>query len=85
MLNLAPMPEFATLMLRASEAFGAPAYLAKVLGQQPSDVYRWIAGVDAPAKAQRDQLSAVLRRALADRSAPSAPAHRRWGDRSRRQ
>jgi hypothetical protein len=78
------MPEFATLMLRASEAFGAPAYLARVLGQQPSDVYRWIAGVDAPAKAQCEQLTALLRQALAERSAPAAPAHRRWGDRTAR-
>ena len=75
------MPEFATLMLRASEAFGAPAYLARVLGQQPSDIYRWIAGVEAPAKAQCEQLAALLRQALADRSARPAPAHRRWSDR----
>ena len=78
------MPEFATLMLRASETFGAPAYLARVLGQEPSDVYRWIAGVEAPAKAQCEQLAARLRQALAARSTPPARAHRRWSDPARR-
>ena len=78
--NLAPMPEFATLLLRASEAFGAPAQLARVLGQDSHDVYRWIAGVEAPAKAKCEQLVVLLRAALAEREA--APAQqRRWSDR----
>ena len=81
--NLAPMPEFATLMLRASEAFGAPAQLARVLGQDSHDVYRWIAGVEAPAKAKCEQLAELLRTALAERGVRPAP-QRRWSDRRKR-
>ena len=39
---------FAGLVLRASVAMGAPVYLAKHLGVEPYDVYRWIAGTHLP-------------------------------------
>ena len=68
-------------MLRASEAFGAPAHLARVLGQQPYVVYRWIAGVEAPVKAQCEHFAAVLQAALAER-AVQPRRQRRWSDRT---
>ena len=75
------MPEFSTLLLRASETFGAPAYLARILGEEPHEIYRWIAGVDTPAKAQCERLAARLRAALQEKA--SSPAQqRRWGDRA---
>jgi hypothetical protein len=77
------MPEFSTLLLHASETFGAPAYLARILGQEPQEIYRWIAGIDTPAKAQCERLAARLRAALQER-ATSPALQRRWGDRATR-
>ena len=61
------MHRFSSLMLQASQALGAPAYLAQVLGCAPHDVYRWIAGAEYPTPAQRQQLERVLESALARR------------------
>jgi hypothetical protein len=67
-------------MLRASETFGSPAYLAKALNCAPHDVYRWIAGTDCPSPGEREQLVTLVRGALEQRS--SAPrGARRWNDR----
>jgi hypothetical protein len=72
------MDEFATLVLRASQVFGAPAQVARVLGCEPHDVYRWIAGLERPAPAEQDQLKMRLRAALNGRS--SSMPRRRWVD-----
>ena len=72
------MYEFATLVLRASQVFGAPARLARVLGHEPHHVYRWIAGVERPALAEQQQLKMRLRAAL-DGKSSSVPS-RRWVD-----
>ena len=75
------MHPFSTLMLRASESFGAPAYLARALGCTPRDVYSWIAGVEQPGPAERQQLERRLQGALARKSAPPV-RQRRWADRA---
>lgn len=73
------MHRFSILMLQASQAFGAPAYLARALGCAPHEVYRWIAGAEYPDPAQRQQLESRLEGALARRaSVPSG--NRRWND-----
>lgn len=74
------MDKFASLMLRASQAFGAPAYLAKAIGYAPRDIYRWIAGVDQPGPAEREHLELLLRGVLAQKPA-TATGRRRWVDR----
>lgn len=73
------MHPFSTLMLRASETFGAPAYLAKALGCAPHDVYRWIAGSDCPGPAEREQIAMKVQGALAQRSSTRGGS-RRWSD-----
>ncbi|HUQ75446.1 MAG TPA: hypothetical protein VM183_12025 [Burkholderiales bacterium] len=73
------MHAFSSLMLRASQTFGAPAYLARALGQSPRDVYRWIAGVEQPAPGERERFEALLRAALAKKAALPA-TRRRWVD-----
>jgi hypothetical protein len=70
---------FAALMLQASQAFGAPAYLAKALGCAPQDVYRWIAGAEDPGPAERQQLELRVQGALA-RRAVLPEGGRRWSD-----
>ena len=69
------MHEFANLVLRASQVFGAPAHLARVLGREPHHVYRWIAGVERPAPAEQQQLKMRLRAAL-DGKSSSIPSRR---------
>jgi hypothetical protein len=71
---------FSILMLQASQAFGAPAYLARVLECAPHDVYRWIAGAEYPAPEQRQQLESRLEGALARRASSVAAGSRRWND-----
>ena len=66
-------------MLQASQAFGAPAYLARALGCAPHDVYRWIAGAEDPGPDQRRSLEERLQGALARRGAIPAGG-RRWSD-----
>ena len=66
-------------MLRASQAFGAPAYLAQALGQSPRDVYRWIAGIEQPAPGERQRFEALLQAALVKKAALPA-VRRRWVD-----
>jgi len=79
MVNVGPVRRFSTLMLRASQAFGAPAYLAKELGCAPHDVYRWIAGAEEPGAAERRKLELRVQRALARRAA-APTGSRRSGD-----
>lgn len=73
------MHRFSTLMLNASQVFGAPAYLARALGCAPHDVYRWIAGADFPAPAECRELELRLEGALARRGR-LATGGRRWND-----
>ena len=68
-------------MLQASQAFGAPAYLARALGCAPQEVYRWIAGLEFPDAVQRRQLELLLEGALARRAAVLPAGNRRWSDR----
>jgi hypothetical protein len=70
---------FSILMLHASQAFGAPAYLAKALGCAPHDVYRWIAGAEDPGPAERRALEMRLQSAL-ERRAAAPTIGRRWSD-----
>ena len=73
------MHRFSTLMLHASQAFGAPAYLARALGCSPHDVYRWIAGAADPGPAERQSLEIKVQGALARRAA-APTGGRRWND-----
>ena len=75
------MDQFASLMLRASQAFGAPAQLARFLGCDPDVVYRWIAGLDIPDLHERVEFALRIERAVAELG-KSALAHgrRRWVD-----
>ena len=73
------MHRFSTLMLHASQAFGAPAYLARALGCAPHDVYRWIAGAEDPGPAERQSLELKVQGALARRAVLHSGG-RRWND-----
>jgi hypothetical protein len=75
------MEDFANLMLRASKALGAPSHLARRLGLQPSEVYRWIAGVDQPARPQLGYFQARLIELL-EGTKDVRMRGRRWGDRN---
>ena len=66
-------------MLHASQAFGAPAYLAKAIGCAPHDVYRWIAGAEDPGPDERRDLELRLHGAL-ERRASVPVGGRRWSD-----
>lgn len=68
-------------MLQASQALGAPAYLAQALGCTPHEVYRWIAGAESPDPVQRQQLESLLEGALARRASLLPGGSRRWSDR----
>ena len=75
------MQSFSTLVFQASQAFGAPAYLASALGCAPHDVYRWIAGTADPGPEERRSLELRLQGALEQRAAAPAGS-RRWNDES---
>jgi hypothetical protein len=42
------MNEFPFLLVRASRELGTMLAVASLLGEEPRQVYRWIAGVDLP-------------------------------------
>lgn len=73
------MNDFSQLLLRASQVFGAPAYVASIVKRPPYDVYRWIAGVEQPQEHDRRQLETLLRVAL-HRNAALPSRRRRWSD-----
>jgi hypothetical protein len=80
------MDRFAGLVLKASQALGAPLHLAAHLGVEPYDVYRWIAGMDLPEPIHREnfeqRLLSIVEGKLARKpqfAQGPAPA-RRWGD-----
>ena len=78
---LVRVEEFANLMLRASKALGAPSHLARHLGLQPSEVYRWIAGVERPARPRLGYFQARLIELL-EGSRHASMRGRRWSDRN---
>jgi hypothetical protein len=54
------MNDFPYLLVRASTTLGSMLDVALVLNVEPSMIYRWIAGVDLPAKEQISELIARL-------------------------
>jgi hypothetical protein len=54
------MDRFVGLVLKASQALGAPLYLATHLGVEPYDIYRWIAGMDLPEPIHRENFEQRL-------------------------
>lgn len=42
------MNEFPYLLVRASRSLGTMLAVAALLGEEPNQVYRWIAGIDLP-------------------------------------
>ena len=75
------MADFVHAAFHASRLLGGPHRLARRLGVQPDELYRWIAGVDLPAADARLELQRRMSVALA--VAPAAQlAGRRHGDRT---
>ena len=81
------MDRFAGLVLKTSQALGAPLHLAAHLGVEPYDVYRWIAGMQLPEPTRRQNLEQRLVRILDGKSerkphaAQGSTPERRWRDR----
>lgn len=74
------MADFVTAAFQASRVLGGPCRLARRIGVEPDEVYRWIAGQDLPAEAARLELQARFTVAVIEEPALSG-AHRRHGDR----
>lgn len=74
------MADFVTAAFQASRALGGPCRLARRLGIQPDQLYRWIAGQDLPAEAARRELQARFTVVIVDPPPASSP-DRRHGDR----
>jgi hypothetical protein len=55
------MNEFRFLLVRASRELGTMLAVAALLGEEPRQVYRWIAGVDLP---NGDRLGRLTERLL---------------------
>lgn len=73
------MADFINSAFRASRLLGGPHRLARCLGVEPDELYRWIAGQDLPAEAARRDLQ--KRMTLAMVAAPAIAASlRRHGD-----
>jgi hypothetical protein len=81
------MDRFAGLVLKASQALGAPLHLAAHLGVEPYDVYRWIAGMELPEPTRRQNVEQGLLNILdaklerKPQAAQGATPERRWRDR----
>jgi hypothetical protein len=58
------MNEFPYLLVRASRQLGTLLEVAALLGEEPRQVYRWIAGVDLPDHERVGQLTERLLAAL---------------------
>jgi len=76
------MADFVNAAFQASRAVGGPCRLARRLGIEPDQVYRWIAGQDLPSEAARLELEARFTVAVVPEAA-RVGAHRRHGDRLR--
>lgn len=71
---------FAFSLVRASKVLGSLLAVAVLLGVEPKQVYRWIAGLDQPPSTQRGELEkrlAVVRETVVElnRRRPHARAH----------
>jgi hypothetical protein len=74
------MADFINAAFQASQVLGGPHRLARRLGVQPDELYRWIAGLDLPSEGTRLDLQRRISIALV--GAPTAmSAMRRHGDR----
>ena len=73
------MADFVTVAFRASRALGGPSRLARRLGVEPDELYRWMAGLDQPTGSARRELMERIIYALATRR-EERPALRRHGD-----
>lgn len=73
------MADFVTAAFQASRAAGGPCRLARRLGVEPDQLYRWIAGQDLPAEAARRELQARFTVAVIG-AARISSASRRHGD-----
>jgi len=58
------MNEFPSLLVRASRELGTMLAVASLLGEEPRQVYRWIAGLDLPDRDRVGQLTERLRTVL---------------------
>jgi DNA-binding transcriptional regulator YdaS (Cro superfamily) len=74
------MADFITAAFQASQTLGGPHRLARRLGVQPDQLYRWIAGLDLPAEGLRVDLQRRIDGALLV-SPAAGVARRRHGDR----
>jgi DNA-binding transcriptional regulator YdaS (Cro superfamily) len=54
------MNDFPYLLVRAARSLGTMLAVATLLGEEPRQVYRWIAGVDVPAPERVGQLTERL-------------------------
>jgi DNA-binding transcriptional regulator YdaS (Cro superfamily) len=73
------MANFIHAAFQASRALGGPYQLARHLGVQPDELFRWIAGLDLPAERERRELERRMSVALVS-GAGRLPAQRRHGD-----
>lgn len=78
------MHDFPRLLLNASMAMGTPLAVAKLLGVNPLDVYRWMAGLERPPQVHVDASRLRLKQALAARHVKPAHPRRRASDRPAR-
>jgi hypothetical protein len=73
------MTDFISATFQASRALGGPHRLARRIGVQPDELYRWIAGLDLPAEGTRLDLQRRIDIALLIRPTDTS-AMRRHGD-----
>lgn len=73
------MADFIDTAFKASQALGGPHRLARCLGVEPDEIYRWIAGRDLPAEGMRLRLQQRISLALVVGPAGDS-ANRRHGD-----
>ncbi|HYX67450.1 MAG TPA: hypothetical protein VE935_24795 [Burkholderiales bacterium] len=75
------MADFIHAAFHASRVLGGPHRLARRLGVQPDELYRWIAGLDLPAEGARLELQKRISVALVALPAAQS-AGRRHSDRT---
>lgn len=73
------MADFITTAFQASRVLGGPHRLARRLGVEPDELYRWIAGLDLPTEDRRAELRKRISVALIVRPNGTL-ATRRHGD-----
>ena len=75
------MADFIHAAFHASQVLGGPHRLARRLGVQPDQLYRWIAGLDLPAEGIRVELQKRISIELVVKPA-ARTGGRRHGDRN---